>query len=109
MLLLIYTTFPDEVAALTICQSLLDAQLIGCANIFPIQSQYVWEGKVTQEREWAAFLKTHPDREALVETALLSVHPYTTPCIMRFDAVANPDYERWIKNSVQLDRPKGFA
>lgn len=99
--LVFYTTYPDEITARSITAQLLNQRLIACANIFPIQSAYWWEGAVQQEGEWVAVLKTRLSLEQAVEAALLEIHPYETPCIMRFETRANAAYAQWIEESTR--------
>ena len=99
--LVFYTTYPDENTARSIATQLLNQRLIACANIFPIQSAYWWEGAVQQEGEWVAVLKTRLSLEQAVEAALLEIHPYETPCIMRFETRANAAYAQWIEESTR--------
>ena len=99
--LVFYTTYPDENTARSIAAQLLNQRLIACANIFPIQSAYWWEGALQQEGEWVAVLKTRLALEQAVEAALLEIHPYETPCIMRFETRANAAYAQWIEESTR--------
>jgi periplasmic divalent cation tolerance protein len=95
--LVFYTTYPDEQTARHIAQQLLDQRLIACANFSPTGSAYWWQGSVQQEQEWVAVLKTRLDLEAAVEAEILRLHPYETPCIVRYEVRANAGYEDWIR------------
>ncbi|MDO8365700.1 MAG: divalent-cation tolerance protein CutA [Saprospiraceae bacterium] len=95
--LVFYVTYPDEAAARRISESLVEQRLAACANIFPIQSVYWWEGAVQQEGEWVSILKTRLGLEDELEKAIETLHPYAAPCIMRFEARANAAYEAWIE------------
>ncbi len=95
-ILVFYVTCPTEQAANTIVAYLLEQKLIACANIFPIQSHYHWEGALQNDREWVIVLKTTLELEFKVEAEIRSVHPYQLPCIMRYEAKANADYVQWI-------------
>lgn len=96
MFLVFYITHPDEATAQHISTALLDQKLVACANIFPIHSAYWWEGNLEKDSEWVSLVKTRPDLEAAVEAAVLALHPYQTPCVMRYEARANAAYEAWI-------------
>jgi periplasmic divalent cation tolerance protein len=95
--LVFYITHPDEATARHIAARLLDERLIACANIFPIQSMYRWEGVIQQENEWVSIVKTRLALEKDLETALIRLHPYQTPCVLRYEVRANEDYEHWIE------------
>jgi periplasmic divalent cation tolerance protein len=99
MFLVFYTTHPDEPAAQRIVTALLERRLIACANIFPIQSQYLWHEAIQNEQEWVAILKSSLRLEAVLEKAISELHPYEVPCILRFEVRANAAYEQWIEES----------
>lgn len=99
MFLVFYITHPDEAAAKHIADTLLERRLIACANVFPIQSAYWWEGDVQREGEWVSLLKTRSDLELALEAAVRALHPYEVPCIMRYEVRANAEYEQWIVES----------
>ncbi len=100
--LLFYVTHPDEATAKRIAGELLDARLIACANIFPIASAYWWEGAITGANEWVSVLKTRLSLEKTLEQSISNIHPYTTPCIMRFEVRANRAYLDWIEESTGM-------
>lgn len=94
--LIFYVTCPSEQAAKDIAAHLLEKKLIACANIFPIQSSYRWEGSIQHDDEWVCMLKSTLALEAIVEKEINSIHPYQVPCIMRYEGRANADYTKWI-------------
>lgn len=98
--LVFYVTCPDETTARQLSKALLESKLIACANVFAINSQYRWEGATVEEGEWVLILKTSLKLESQLEEALRALHPYKTPCFMRFTARANADYAAWIEESV---------
>jgi periplasmic divalent cation tolerance protein len=97
--LIFYITHPDEATAKRIADELLERRLAACANIFHIQSAYWWEGAVQHDGEWVSLLKTRTDLESALEVAVRELHPYQTPCIMRYEVRANAAYEQWIIDS----------
>ena len=99
--LLFYVTYPDEDTARKISEQLVEKRLAACANIFPINSAYWWEGAVVQEGECVSILKTRLELEAELELALLAIHPYQVPCLLRFEVRANTAYENWIQESTK--------
>lgn len=101
---LIYTTHPDEKTARKISQVLTEEKWIACANLFPIQSAYWWQGRVEQEDEWVALLKTRTEYGSQIEERIQEIHPYEVPCIIRMEVQANAAYEQWIHNSTEQDR-----
>lgn len=100
-MLLFYITYPDEATAQRIADRLIEDGLIACANIFPMQSAYAWQGAIVREGEWVAIFKTRKELETQVEIAVRMLHPYEVPCIMRFEAGVNADYQNWIEANTQ--------
>ena len=95
-----YVTHPDLDTARRIADMVVKQRLAACANIFAMQSAYWWQGAVQEEGEWVSVLKTAPHLDAALERAIQSAHPYETPCIARWQANANREYEDWIRASV---------
>ncbi|MEQ1745526.1 MAG: divalent-cation tolerance protein CutA [Saprospiraceae bacterium] len=99
--LIFYVTHPDEATARRIGTQLVEERLAACANVFPVSSAYWWDGAVQQDNEWVSVLKTRTELEAALEAAILRIHPYDVPCILRFEACANTGYEQWIRDATQ--------
>ena len=59
---------------------------------------YWWKGKIENESEVVAIVKTKEENWEKVQQEVKKIHPYETPCIMKFDVEANDDYESWIKS-----------
>ncbi|MFM8372535.1 MAG: divalent-cation tolerance protein CutA [Bacteroidota bacterium] len=95
--LVFYITHPDEATASRIVSSLITDKLIACGNIFPVQSTYEWDGTPVRAGEWVSVLKTGLDREYDVENAIIGMHPYEVPCIVRYEVRANQSYADWIE------------
>jgi periplasmic divalent cation tolerance protein len=100
-ILVIYTTHPDQDCARRITQSLLDKKLVACGNIFPIDSNYFWNGKMVNEEEWVAIFKTQPNHVEAIEKIFQEEHPYEVPCIVRWSAEANDSYEMWVRKCTE--------
>lgn len=97
-----YVTFPDQATAQAVANTLLAKRLIACANFFPIHAAYWWAGQQASEQEWAALFKTRLDLEEVLEHEIRQLHPYTVPCVARWEMRANADYEAWITNETVL-------
>ena len=96
----VYITNKSKETAQILADELLQARLIACANILPIEATYHWAGAIQQEQEWVALVKTtHANWEAL-KSKVMRIHPYKVPCIMKFEVEANEAYEQWIRQMV---------
>lgn len=100
-MVLIYTTFPSREDCMKVCKQLLEERKIACFNAFQIQSGYWWEGKMVEDQEWAAILKTDETREDEVFEALKKLHPYSTPAIICIQTKkVDKDYLGWLVSTI---------
>lgn len=66
--ILIYVTFRSKESALLLAKQCLKSKLIVCANLLPEStSLYLWKGKVEQQQETIAILKTIKAKQGSVE------------------------------------------
>jgi len=81
--LLVYTTFPDEAAALAVGETLVRDGLAACMNVIPgMRSVFAWKGAVERGTEAVAVIKTRSGLREAVGGALRARHPYETPVIL---------------------------
>ncbi|MGB9820437.1 MAG: divalent-cation tolerance protein CutA [Pseudothermotoga sp.] len=101
-MILIYTTFPTREKALEICRILLSEKLIACFNIFQVDSGYWWEGRITEDKEFGAIMKTSKFREKDVFKRLKQLHPYSVPVILSVEVESvDEDYKQWLQESIE--------
>ena len=100
-LILIYITNPSKEQAKKIVKHLLEKKLIACANIFPIESLYWWEGKIAEENEFVAIVKTTKDHFEKVKNEVEKLHPYTIPCIIKIPVRSNEKFFKWLKSEIK--------
>jgi periplasmic divalent cation tolerance protein len=101
----VYSTFPDAESAQKAARVIVERKLAACVNVYPpMTSFYVWQGKMEDGAEVAAFIKTRRTLVAEVIAALRPLHPYTTPCFLVLPIEGgNSDYLAWAR--AQTDRP----
>jgi periplasmic divalent cation tolerance protein len=91
------TTTPGREEAARIAQLLIDEKLAACVQLLPIESFYVWQGKIQNDAEILLLVKT---RSALFEKAIVrikQVHSYSVPEIVAMPFAAGfPGYLDWI-------------
>lgn len=87
---LIWCPFPDETAVEDAVAILIGEGLIACANLMPMRSLYIWEGKRTETREVGVLFKTRADLMDRALERLCALHPYEAPSALawRCDAAA---------------------
>ncbi|ODS38364.1 MAG: divalent cation transporter [Candidatus Altiarchaeales archaeon WOR_SM1_86-2] len=96
-MIIIYITSKDKKEAKAIARHLLEKKLVACANIFPIESLYWWENKIEEDNEFVLIVKTVKERFNEVKEEVKAVHSYTTPCILKIEVEANPEFLEWVK------------
>ena len=98
---IIYVTHANENAAKALSSQIVEEKLAACANLFPIQSAYWWQGALSQDDEYVSILKTTNEKWPALKVRVTELHPYEVPCIMKIEVEANESYEQWIRESVQ--------
>ena len=96
-----YITNPSKEEAKRIAKHLLDKRIIASANIFPIESMYWWEGKITEGSEYVLIAKTSIAKSHALEAEVKSIHSYKVPCIIRMHASSNAVFSEWLNGEVK--------
>ena len=96
------TTLPDPESAARVSRAVLDARVAACVNrLSPCESDYHWEGRIENAREWPLLIKTTRDRYAALESVIRSAHPYDTPEIVAFPLAGGlASYLEWVGREV---------
>ena len=84
---IIYITNPTKKEAKKIAKHLLQKKLIACANIFPINSLYHWQGKLVDENEYIIIAKTVAENYEKVKKEVEKIHHYDVPCIIKIPVI----------------------
>ena len=74
---------------------------MACSNIQPIDSIYLWEGKIVQEKECILMLKTLPYLSKKLKKLIQQEHPYEIPAIISYNANVNKEYMEWMKLALE--------
>lgn len=97
-MIVIYTTVANKDQATQIISKLLQERLIACANTWPIDSYYIFEGVEKNESEVAMYLKTALSQQEAVYHKLLELHPYDCPAIISLDVeYSNTAFAHWVE------------
>jgi periplasmic divalent cation tolerance protein len=98
-------TVPDEGTGMMLANELVSKHLAACVQMTgPIQSVYIWKGKVEDRPEWMCIVKTTRERYAELEAEVKRVHPYDVPEITAsLVTEGNPDYLNWVADCVKRD------
>jgi|SRR3990167_2287093 len=98
---LVYITCKDKREAERISMRLLRKRLIACANTFPVKSMYWWNKKIIKDNESVVIAKTKDKNFKRIVAEVKRIHSYQIPCILKIDAEANKDYERWANKEMR--------
>ncbi len=75
---------------------IIEKSLAACVNVFPVESMYMWKGKLTEEKESALVIKTNEAKVGDIEKLVAENHAYTTPFIGVLDLKRiNREYKEW--------------
>ena len=96
----VYITNPNEEEAKKIAKMLLDKKLIACANIFPINSLYNWQGKFCDEKEFVLIGKTIENKFIKIKDEVEKTHSYKCPCIIKLPIEVNEKYGEWLMGEI---------
>ncbi len=92
-----WTTVGSEAAARELAEALVAGKLAACVQVEgPVQSYYVWQGKVSCDAEWRLAVKFPLARAVELAAWLDAHHPYEVPQWVAV-AVAEvlPAYAEW--------------
>ncbi|MEM2963517.1 MAG: divalent-cation tolerance protein CutA [Candidatus Anstonellales archaeon] len=95
-MLLVFSTYPSKTHAKKAALSLIRKRLVACANIYAIESLYMWKGKMHNEKEWVLELKTAKKNYSLVKKELISNHPYELPAFYASEVLSDKKFEKWV-------------
>jgi periplasmic divalent cation tolerance protein len=99
--IMVYVTTASKAEAEKIAQTLLEENLIACANILgPVSSHFHWKGKIDSSEEFLMILKSRVDLFAVLEQRVRALHSYEVPEILAVPIVeGSKGYFDWM-NSV---------
>ena len=98
--LVVFSTFPDPDLAAEVARTVVGERLCACANLVPaVRSIYAWEGKLCDETETLAIMKTTSDRLDALIARLRGLHPYDVPEIIAVPvAGGHTAYLAWVSS-----------
>ncbi|MGA7615243.1 MAG: divalent-cation tolerance protein CutA [Thermoanaerobaculia bacterium] len=99
---LVLTTLSEEHDPAPFARTLVEERLAACVNVVePIRSFYVWEGKLSDDREQLFLIKTTRGRLDALRERLLEIHPYDTPEFVVLEmAGISEKYGAWLAAAV---------
>ena len=100
--ILLYITCKNKEEALKIGKTLVQEQLVACANIIDsIHSIYSWKNEIVEDSESILILKSIGLNFKSIELRIKEIHSYTNPCIVCYQMEeGSKEYLEWIFLSV---------
>lgn len=87
-----------------VSRKLVRAGLVACAQLKDIESIYVWDGNLEQDREVQMVFKCDLARFDAIEAAIKGVHSYDCPQIVGLEiAQGSADYLSWMQEKTALN------
>lgn len=101
--IVIETTFPSKVESENICRQLLQVKLAACIQLTgPIESTYLWQGKIETSQEWRCSIKAKSSNLDEISELLHKLHPYDVPEFVVFDITqTSPKYAAWLRGNLE--------
>lgn len=102
--LVVLATFPSEESARQIGTALVSRQLAACVNLVPgVRSIYRWDGRVQEDAEVLAVIKTTSRRFTALRDALVESHPYDVPEVLAIPVAAGFEgYLAWVRGACSI-------
>lgn len=99
---ILITTTDKKEEAEKIANECLEKKLAACAQMFEINSQYWWNGKIEHSKEYRIEFKTTKNKSRELKKFIKSIHSYQTPEILNIPVVGgDKNYLKWLKNSLK--------
>ena len=88
-------------AGQAIATVLIEAKLAACVNLLPIDSIYLWQGKIEQDSEYQLIIKTDLNKFEQLADKIKTLHSYEVPEIIAIPIVAgSKTYLDWLGTSL---------
>lgn len=96
-MIFVYTACANVAEAKKIAHSLIKEKLVSCANFFPCESIYHWDGRATEAKECILLVKTEDGLYGEIKEAIQNMHSYELPVIASIPVEFNEEYVAWME------------
>lgn len=102
----VYTTCGSKEEARSIGLACINEHLAVCADFWPIESIYPWQGVIENTEQYMLALTTQASLAEKLAPFILSLHSYTTPMVSTVDiSKMNSDYRFWAQKTLNEKGP----
>ena len=99
---MIISTYPNKETAKQTAKLLVEKRLAACIQIMPIESVYLWQGKVCDENEVLLFIKSKSALFDKIADVIKENHTYEIPEIIQIPITDGlPEYMKWIEDGTE--------
>jgi periplasmic divalent cation tolerance protein len=99
---IVLCTFPPGELAAEVARTVVGEGLAACVNLLPqVRSIFQWDGKLCDDPEQLAIMKTTAAGFEALRARLSGLHPYDTPEIIALPlAAGHAPYLDWVRGAV---------
>ncbi|MFB3764077.1 MAG: divalent-cation tolerance protein CutA [Methanotrichaceae archaeon] len=84
-----------------IARALIEEKLAACVNVTQVRSYFVWNGRLSDEREELMIIKTEQRMSDKIKARIKELHTYELPEIIAIPIVGGDErYFEWIGRSI---------
>jgi periplasmic divalent cation tolerance protein len=95
--IIIETTYPNKSKAKDLISDIIGKRLASCIQLTEIESNYIWQEKIINEKEILLRIKTTKSNCDKISKIIKSSHPYQIPEIVVINFISNnKDYSDWM-------------
>jgi len=98
--LLLITTVPTQLEAEKISKELIERKLAACISIKEINSIYIWQGNIEENKEFEITIKSLPEILNELTLILKEITTYEVPELIYKIFDSENSYFQWIKESI---------
>lgn len=97
----VYTTCADSGEAQKLGELMIREKIAACVDMWPIESMYMWDGKMADKKQTMMMITTHETKLQQVSDLISQNHSYSVPLIAGVDVMrVNPEYKAWVVSEI---------
>ncbi len=101
---MVLTTTNNPQTTKRLIDAILTQKLAACVQCSSIDSHYLWQGKVCNDKETLLVIKTTDANYAELERLIINLHDYETPQVIKVPFSEGAfAYLQWINQTTQAD------
>ncbi|MEA3399176.1 MAG: divalent-cation tolerance protein CutA [Patescibacteria group bacterium] len=98
----VYTTCPNKDEAKSIGQAAIDKQLAVCADLWPINSIYLWQKVIQDVNQYMLMMTTQKSLGKRLIKFVSGIHSYKVPFVVECSTqVSNSLYHLWVDKTLK--------